>query len=401
MTKTVYTGREVPHIFATQSQSEARNNGGSLFFDGPTLYSYRRSAPLAHFVRPDFVLINGDSYSVTTSKHQSWTHYALHHITSLTVPDLRQVIENNGESMLCEYIAKRAKEIDALREKANRIRSDWKKADNARQIESLERACEYVWNEKLGKKTPWQSALAVVAKADKAARIRRYTQARNQLESGLETAERMLSDCREQMARDVESGRTHGLQLWWRLDNCAADIRRTDDMGANRGLTLGVTATFADAAKITGKKWAKECTALALAIHNFADALQPEIDASRVEYDKAEKLANIESVEKWLSLESDHIASFGETLCRVKGDTVETSRGARVALTEAIKATRIAIACRNTGKPYVARDAVGQYTLTKVTAEGDLHIGCHVIKWPAIRDCVARFRPELFEGFTI
>jgi hypothetical protein len=69
MRKVLKDRHEVAHVWAAQSQPEGR--AGNVWFDGPTIYSYGRHFPMATFARPDLVLFNDDSSSVTTNgKHK-------------------------------------------------------------------------------------------------------------------------------------------------------------------------------------------------------------------------------------------------------------------------------------------------------------------------------------------
>jgi hypothetical protein len=382
MTKTVYTGQEVPHIFATRPDAIARNSNRTLFCERGTLYSYRHSAPIAAWHNGK-ILINTDRYSVTTSKHQSWARSAVRHLEKVYLPDLRDVLGNPSRDGCAAYIVKRAKEIDALREKAGRARSEWRKAAIGAEIAELESACAYVWREIAGKRSEWRKAVAVKAKADKAAAIARYTRARAELESAMENARRDMESARVQYAQDG---------AFYRLDNARAQIRRYDSMGAGRGLGLGATATFSHAAKLMGKTWAAECERLAIELHAFADSLSPEIDAARAAYDKAQAAKHAERIAQWLAGENVTYPHNMPIVCRVKGDTVETSQGARVPLADALRLAGLAKECREKGRGLDLRGvAVGQYTGTRIDATGTLVVGCHSIPWESIADAMARF----------
>lgn len=390
MVKTVFTGAEVPHIFATAPDAVARNANRTLFCENGVLYSYRYSAPIAAW-HGGKILLNADSYSVTTSKHQAWTRRAVSHLQTVTLPDLRDVLENSAsKESAAAYIVKRTKEIDALRDKESRARAEYRKRAIAGEIAALETACEFVWRDISQQKTPWQNAIAIDQKARDNAAIRRYAISRNRLESGLENAVRILESARNNIATDTTR---HGLQKWWILDGAAKDIRRLDEMGANRGLGIGATATFTDAARLLGKKWANESTKLAVAIHEFAASLQTEIDQSRAAYDAAEKVKNAETVAAWYRGENVQWPIAGEIVCRViGGDTVETSHGARVPLTGALMLVALASQCRANGLPMDLKGrAIGPYRATKIEPDGTLIVGCHRIKWDAIADAVARY----------
>jgi hypothetical protein len=75
MTQTVFTNDMVAHVWAQQTQPHGRSGNGQFYFDGGTLYSYGSHFPVAMFVQnhrgQECALFNSDSYSITTSRHQS------------------------------------------------------------------------------------------------------------------------------------------------------------------------------------------------------------------------------------------------------------------------------------------------------------------------------------------
>lgn len=66
----------VAHVWAQQNQPEGRSANGQFFFEGATIYSYNTRRPLGHFAG-EFVFLNVESYSVTTSKHLGYVRSAL------------------------------------------------------------------------------------------------------------------------------------------------------------------------------------------------------------------------------------------------------------------------------------------------------------------------------------
>jgi len=113
------------------------------------------------------ILMSSDSFSVTTSKHQSWARYALRHLKTLDVPSLKSLRGCITEKSFAEWIAARMAEMDKIRESMAKMRAEHKKAHALRQIAELESACAYVWAEMAKQRTPWQDALKVKAKAVK------------------------------------------------------------------------------------------------------------------------------------------------------------------------------------------------------------------------------------------
>lgn len=76
MRKVLRNTDEVIHVFAQQTQSEGRNQSGSIFFEYAKIYSYGYHYLLGHFIDDKTILINDKGYSVTTSKHISALRYA-------------------------------------------------------------------------------------------------------------------------------------------------------------------------------------------------------------------------------------------------------------------------------------------------------------------------------------
>jgi hypothetical protein len=71
----VFTNHEIPHLWAHQTQTDARNGTGSLYFRGATIYSYGSHFPIATHVKGSQgqpgILFTSEKNSVTTSQHIS------------------------------------------------------------------------------------------------------------------------------------------------------------------------------------------------------------------------------------------------------------------------------------------------------------------------------------------
>lgn len=88
MTRTVFDNHGVAHVWAQNNQAEGRSGNGQFFFDGPALFSYGRHF-LAGFILPNgTALLNADSYSISTSRHQSYARSAVSHRARVMVPNL-------------------------------------------------------------------------------------------------------------------------------------------------------------------------------------------------------------------------------------------------------------------------------------------------------------------------
>lgn len=87
--KTVFTNRELAHVWAQQKQQHGR--GHNFFFDGPSIYSYGRHFEIARFdPKHDCVLFTTARYSQSTSKHISYARNAISHKTVFCVSDIAQ-----------------------------------------------------------------------------------------------------------------------------------------------------------------------------------------------------------------------------------------------------------------------------------------------------------------------
>ena len=71
MKKVFSNTSEVVHVFAQQTQSEGRNQSGSIYFKDNRIYSYGSHYLLGEFINDETIIINDFGYSVTTSKHIS------------------------------------------------------------------------------------------------------------------------------------------------------------------------------------------------------------------------------------------------------------------------------------------------------------------------------------------
>lgn len=85
----VFTNDETCHVWSTQTQEEGKNHNGSIFFDGPVIYSYGRHFPMARLIPgTDIVLFTTESYGQTTACHKGLVSRAVSHKTVICVPNV-------------------------------------------------------------------------------------------------------------------------------------------------------------------------------------------------------------------------------------------------------------------------------------------------------------------------
>ena len=268
----VFTSQQCIHVWAQQTQREGRNSRRSIFFEGPSIYSYGRHFEMAKFIE-GVVLVNCARYSVTTSKHQSWVRRAITQYQSFEVPSM------------FDHSANVAYLIDQAREhcdKATRARTagEW----------LMGRANEYV------------------------GQTRAY-----------------LNAFRTPVPH------SH-LEVWHALRE-------------ERYLKSEVQATI---------------------LQRTREAQAKERDAQRAR-EAVQRAQEVEQVEKWRAGESVG-RYFSAMALRVKGEVVQTSRGAEVPIIEAKILYRLLVL---TPSLAIGR-RVGRFTVSNVT-ETEIVIGCHTI----------------------
>lgn len=98
MARHVFPTDEIAHLWAHQTQGDARNSQGNFYFNGKVIYSYRDYYPLANRVenaqgKEAIMMRAAPYYSVTTSKHARITKQSIpSNVVSFEVPS---VFENH------------------------------------------------------------------------------------------------------------------------------------------------------------------------------------------------------------------------------------------------------------------------------------------------------------------
>lgn len=110
------------------------------------------------------------------------------------------------------------------------------------------------------------------------------------------------------------------------------------------------------------------------------ETLAAQADAVRAEWFKREAERNAETVARWRAGEAVRLPNGLPTMARIRGDIVETSRGATVPLSHAVRLVKLAraIAARG-GETFTSADAprVGHFRVESIAADLSAVIGCH------------------------
>ena len=367
----VYPGRELAHVWNSQTQEEGRNNNGQFYFIGRRLYSYG-SHFLVGFIMPDgSALMNDSGYSITTGKHKSFANGATlnrrrYYAPRLTDLDyaLRAAAEGNAKRYrnevrqyllanageLCEgsgeYIARLfglARSWPAIQRQAERNKAK-AKADAAKRAHAQALAEAKLFAEM----TDESFALAIPDKSGRDVVSGRYTESRKEFTKRISRAHKAASAAGQTRRKAILWERLKALRAW-HSDSVAGRITPS------------------------------------------AEAIQRE---------KARRIAEAEKREAekraaWIAGETNARVSDpdGGALLRIAGDPgepdsaeLETSHGARVPLSHAIKAFRFVKLIRENGGAWQRNGRtvrVGHYQLDSIDPAG-FNAGCHRINWPEI-----------------
>lgn len=134
--KLVHKPDMVAHLWANQSQAEARNAGGTFYFHGDTIYSYGGHFPIARHAMhkgKHAILFTTRSYSVTTSSHISMVRHAIKRDSNVFHVPLTGLVTCHADNL--KYFAESIKEALAAPTKARK----WKIAEYKRQANSYAR----------------------------------------------------------------------------------------------------------------------------------------------------------------------------------------------------------------------------------------------------------------------
>lgn len=190
--KTVFSNDMVAHVWANQSQSEGRTANGNFYFEGRRLYSYGRHYVAGLILPNGSTLINGKSYSVTTSGHCSDARRAVRG-RSHVVPDLTAVAEllADAESDYGQP-GRGDRALQQFDDMATGPRPDWKLARALKDAKALQSAAQTAKARAKELSTPWASVetVALIRAHIRAARTSDNVPTESLMEKELKAAER-------------------------------------------------------------------------------------------------------------------------------------------------------------------------------------------------------------------
>jgi hypothetical protein len=349
--KQVFSTNEIPHLWAHKTQDSARNPGRNLYFDGDTIYSYGGHFPIARHISNKrgnrAILFTTRTYSVTTSGHVSAVRSSIP--SGVQVFHVYNPALSPSESLAC-YVSG----VSALAASANGRKMETTRNEDVQAASQLIAECKQ-FCKFFGLKLP---KFAKLPKID-AEKLARQSQA----------------------IRDRQTAKDAKRRAEW---EAATAARKAEE---DRWNASGIC-------QHTPKHDA----------HNYGAIAQCEL--MREEEEWTAKSADI--IEAWKNGDTTaslrnpwdlpvmlRIRNFGadEDVQHAVAE-VETSRGARVPVSHAIRGLRFVRAVVQRGEAFETNGKtfhLGHYKIDRIDVDGALTAGCHVISYAEIE----RIAPEL------
>lgn len=294
----VYPTDRIAHLWAHQTQDEARNPQGNFYFKGATIYSYRDSFPIGKIVT------NGTekAYLVTTNRYSNTTSG---HIASVarSIPHGSIVFHVEG------------------------MQNSW-------------RFDTPVWQE---------------------TQLNEYNE---------QITKVLLTASRARQNKDWHISKAQGLH------DEATRFAKFYNLDASGITPLNLDLSVIKAAQRSARK---------------AELAEEKARQAQALIDQAGRIAD------WRNGHGTYYGFYDiPTMLRIKGDEVETSRGAVFPVKDAIRGLKLVRKVMRDGASWV-RDGftvghrLGHYQINRIEADGTVHAGCHVVSWAEIE----RIAPQL------
>lgn len=187
----------------------------------------------------------------------------------------------------------------------------------------------------------------------------------------------------------------HNLDVWQRrVERLRNDFASKTHRMSRGNIAVEIFKTcksaivFCNALKLAQPEWCNESNDEMSArdyVYELAKAREAKKEAKRAEEKRLRAIKAAERLPLWLAGESVPLDGMYElgTFLRIKADTIETSRGARIPTADAIKIWPLLLRSRRSGKPFEAglhSIHLGSYRFNSFNGE-NLIVGCHTIGW--------------------
>jgi len=209
---------------------------------------------------------------------------------------------------------------------------------------------------------------------------------------------------------DVSRPASHNLDIWARrVERLRSDfaIHKNKQGRGNIALEIykntGEVLSYCDALKMPAPAFTRDIQAEADARAYVAQAAEKRAINRGIKETEKNRIAALEAVERlelWKIGENVNTNGFqfSDTLLRIKGDQIETTRGAKIPVSDALKIYPLLSRAKNTGKTIEAglhQINLGAYRFNSFDGN-TLIVGCHSIAWAQIEKMAQELK--LIEG---
>lgn len=451
MTQTVFANTMVAHVWAQGSQAHGRSHNGNFYFDGRVLYSYGSHFAVGVLMNDGAAVLNSDSYSVSTTGMQSDALRAVKG-ERVHVPKLQDIaralsyLANNGAKKSPRHVAAIIAHIEAhaavMNFKAGGYRWHEEPAGEGDETRA-DRLLRFCGIPKARAAAAIKRGLAKAAKKakDDAAAERKRAKAEAVTLAGMTANELDNWLATRWHFRPFTGNRREDEYAAERLRNASKDLfraqktakaegfsdKRRNALKAHRAAVLAMLKAYDDdaagyVAQLKAERFANwkarydaakdDAARLAVwqsnGVHpgQYADGT-PEYAALVAADEEGKRLNDAERYrqeqearEAWLKGENSGrytrlSGPGGVALVRRSsdGERLETSHGADVPWSHAVKAFRFIRLCVEKGEAFHTNGRVirvGHFTVDYITADGDMKAGCHRFAWADMKALAER-----------
>ena len=452
MTQTVFANAMVAHVWAQGEQAHGRSHNGNFYFDGRILYSYGSHFAVGVLMNDGAAVLNSDSYSVSTSGMQSDASRAVKG-ERVHVPKLQDIaralsyLANNGTKagrsagQIAEVIAHIEKHAAVMSVKAAGYHWHEEPAGEGDETRA-DRLLRFCGIPKVRASAAIKRGLAKAAKKAKAdaAQSRKAWKAEavkvadmtpNEFDGHLDRRFHVQPFTGQAQGDEyaAERLRNASKELFRLIKTAKAEKLSAARLGRLKAHRAGILATlkaynddragyvaayhaerFANwearysAAKDDAERLAVwKTNGVKAADYAEGTPERAKLEAADVEgralYDAERMAAEREAREAWLKGEGDRYTRLsgtnGTALVRRSsdGERLETSQGADVPWSHAVKAFRFIRLCVEKGEAFHTNGRVirvGHFTVDYITADGDMKAGCHRFAWADMKALAER-----------
>lgn len=417
--KTVFSNDMVAHVWAQQTQDFGRSSNHSFSFQGPTLYSYR--TPIAVFTKgvkgQTVCLLTSNSYSMTTSsKHLPNARRSVpHDIPQFSVPNLvtgpyrdkanreahkanlavlvsaytnmvgryRRMLNYHGD---CGVIASYLAGLAVTAERYARLFG--LKAPRF----DVSADADAIWAYRAEREAR-RNTSEHQAKLEKARKRRERKKEEKEERKRLAAYDDALNRFVRYMMHETHDEYSWAMVYAYEFPRDSFERRYLESAERERNLAEGREA-YAQFCQ-----WRYGVAPMPERLSSYVQWSDAERQIWKDAKDAADRAKLADAITDWRNggIRDYRLYSLSSPLLRLRNDglTVETSQGAEFPLAHALRAIPIILRCRANQTGWTTNGhsiSLGHFTISEITANGDVRAGCHFVRFDEIASFVQTLR---------